>query len=433
VLKKVSALAVLMVAVGSGAAMAQDVSLSQLLTNLYGAGGLKVDSLTPLPDGSNHSAHFNSSFNTSFTPFNTAIASQLASVPLPSPASGFTYTLDSSLGVFKRSTQSFGPILSDRADTIGKHKLSFGFSFQHFNFDSIDGVDLGSVPVVFTHDDAAPGGRADLVTTANSIQLKLSQYTAFLNYGLGDRVDVSLAVPVVSVDLTATSVASIQRIGTTDPRTHFFRSANGDIGSQASFTRSGAKSGIGDLIFRLKGTVYKEGGTGLALGGEVRLPTGDEANLLGSGATGLEGFLVFSSSHKALSPHVKVAYQWNGDSILAGNPDKNLKGDLPDQLFYEIGADLGVTKNLTLAVDFLGRRVIDGERLIPDTFHALDGTSTFADSRFAPGSFNVANGAVGIKFNPGGNLLIDVNVLFKLNDTGLRDKVTPLVGFEYSF
>jgi hypothetical protein len=432
VLKKVSAFAVLMVAAGSGQAMAQN--LSQIIPNLFGAGGLTVRSETKLPDGSDHSAHFNSSFQQSFTPFNTALASQLAAVPLPSPASGFTYTLDSSLGVFKRSTQSFGPILSDRADTVGRHKLSMGFSFQRFNFDSIDGVSLNAVPVVFTHDNPAAGtGRDDLVTTANSIQVKLSQFTAFLNYGLLDRLDVSVAIPFVSVDLTATSVASIQRIGTTNPATHFFGSGLGDYGTQASFTSSGSKSGLGDVIFRLKGTVYKDGGTGLALGGEVRLPTGDEENLLGSGATGLEGFVVFSSAHKTFSPHVKLAYQWNGDSILAGDVNSGTKGNLPDQVFYEIGADVGLTSKLTLAVDFLGRRVVDGERMVGDTFNALDGRSTFANVRFETASFNVANGAVGFKFNPGGNLLIDVNVLFKLNDSGLRDKVTPLVGFEYSF
>jgi hypothetical protein len=431
VFKKVLVLAAFGIGVGSMDARAQ--SLSEIIPNLFGVGGLKVDSLTKLPDGSDHSAHFNSSAQLTFNPFNTALASQLAAVPLPSPASGFTYTLDSSLGVFKRSTQSFGPILSDRADTVGKHKLSVGVSFQHFNFDSIDGESLGSVPVVFTHDGAAPGGRADVITTVNSIQVKLNQYTAFLNYGLGDRVDVSLAVPAVSVDLTASSLATIQRIGTTDPKTHYFKGANGEIGSQAVFSKTGSKSGIGDLIFRLKGTIFKQGGTGLALGGEVRLPTGDEKNLLGSGATGLEGFLVFSSSHKSFSPHVKLAYQWNGDSVLAGNPNTGTKGNLPDQVFYEVGADLGVTKNLTLAVDFLGRGVIDGQRMITDTFHALDGTHTFANVKFETASFNVANGAVGFKFNPGGNLLLDVNVLFKLNDAGLRDKITPLVGFEYSF
>jgi hypothetical protein len=30
-------------------------------------------------------------------------------------------------------------------------------------------------------------------------------------------------------------------------------------------------------------------------------------------------------------------------------------------------------------------------------------------------------------------LLIDVNVLFKLDNAGLRDRVTPLVGIEYAF
>ena len=415
----------------AGEAAAQ--SLAELIPNLFGTGGLTVRSETQLPDGGDHSAHFNSSFQRSFTPFNTALASQLAAVPLPSPASGFTFTLDPSLGVFKRSTQSFGPILSDRAETVGRHKLSVGFSFQYFNFDSIDGLDIRSVPVVFTHDEPAPGGRADLVTTSNSIQLKLSQFTTFLNYGLLDCLDVSLAIPVVSVDLTATSTASIQRIGTTNPATHFFGRGGGDYGTQATFSRRGTKTGLGDLILRLKGNVHQSGATGLALGGELRLPTGDEENLLGSGAVGGAGFLVFSSSHKTLSPHVKVGYQWNGKSVLAGNVSTGAKGDLADQLIYDVGADLGVSKSLTLAVDFHGRRVIDGQRLVADTFPALDGRSTFADVDFETGSFNLVDGAVGFKFNPAGNLLIDVNVLFKLNDSGLRDKVTPLVGFEYSF
>ena len=42
-------------------------------------------------------------------------------------------------------------------------------------------------------------------------------------------------------------------------------------------------------------------------------------------------------------------------------------------------------------------------------------------------------GAAGLKFNPVGRLLVDVNVLFKLDSAGLRDKVTPLVGIEYAF
>ncbi|PYU87194.1 MAG: hypothetical protein DMG08_28530, partial [Acidobacteria bacterium] len=140
--------------------------LALLIRNIYGPNGLVVDSEDFLPDGSNHSAHFNSAFQSNFTQFNIALASQLAAVPIPSPAAGFTYTFDSSTGTFKRSTQSFGPILADRAETIGRKRYSLGFNYQAFTFDSLEGVDLFNVPAVFTHDDfQLGGGRADVVTT----------------------------------------------------------------------------------------------------------------------------------------------------------------------------------------------------------------------------------------------------------------------------
>ena len=65
-------------------------------------------------------AHFNSAFQSDFRLVNIALTSQLTAVPLPSPASGFTYKFDSATGTFVRSTTSFGPILSDRAETIGR-------------------------------------------------------------------------------------------------------------------------------------------------------------------------------------------------------------------------------------------------------------------------------------------------------------------------
>jgi len=48
-------------------------------------------------------------------------------------------------------------------------------------------------------------------------------------------------------------------------------------------------------------------------------------------------------------------------------------------------------------------------------------------------SENEISGAVGFKFNPRGRLLIDANLLFSLNDHGLRDTLTPLIGLEYGF
>jgi len=416
---------------------AQDGKLAFLIPNLYGPSGLIVNSEALLPDGSTHSAHFNSAFQAEFTQFNISLASQLASVPLPSPASGFTYELDPALGVFKRSTQSFGPILAERAETIGKKKFSLGFNYQYFTFDTIEGVDLGNVPAVFTHDNAAVGGRSDVVTTANGIDLKVGQFTAFLSYGLADAVDVSAAVPFVKVDLDVVSQATIQRIGTaSSPATHFFRdaSAPGTFGTTKTFSSSGSASGIGDVVGRLKARLVKSGATGVAIGVDVRFPTGDELDLLGSGAWGVKPFVILSVSQRVLSPHLNVGYQWNGQSVLAGNVVTGEKKSLPDQILYDAGVDIGVTSRVTLALDVLGRRVLNSPRLQTETFQALQGGRTFPSIHFVQDAdFNQTNGAAGLKVNAGGRLLLDVNVLFKLDNSGLRDKITPLVGFEYSF
>jgi hypothetical protein len=427
------AVALLLVAAGTGSAQ-DSGKLALLIPTLFGPDGLRVDSEARLPDGSTHSAHFNSAFQSEFTQFNIALASQLAAIPLPTPASGFTYTFDSALGVFQRSTQSFGPILTERAETIGKGKVTFGVSYQHFGFDSLEGLSLGSVPAVFTHDDAQlGGGRSDLVTTTNSIDASVDQTVAFLSYGLGSRLDLSVAVPFVNADLAARSEAQVQRVGTaTSPATHFYDDGSGTFGTRSTYASSGSASGIGDIVVRLKGTPVHNDSIALALGIDGRFPTGDEEDLLGLGAFGLKPFAVLSFSQGRVAPHLNVAYLWNGKSVLAGDVATGTKEDLPDQVQYALGVDIGVSKRLTLAFDFLGTYVIDSPRLVRETFTAANGQS-FPQIGFVNESYNLANGAAGLKFNPVGRLLVDFNVLFKLDSAGLRDKVTPLFGIEYAF
>jgi hypothetical protein len=428
-------LAVGLVLGGSALASAQSPpKLARIIPELFGPDGLKVDSRAKLPDGSDHSAHFNSAFQAEFTQFNIALASQLAAIPLPSPASGFTYTFDSSLGVFQRTTESFGPILAERAETIGRKKLTFGITYQYFSFDSIEGVDLGSVPAVFTHDSAnLGGGRSDVVTTSNSIASSVNQSVIFMTYGLANRLDLSVAVPFVTTDLAVRSDANIQRVGTsTSPATHFYDDGLGDLGTERVYAQSGHASGIGDLVFRLKGAPLRGQAAALALGVDVRVPTGDEENFLGLGAYGVRPFLAASFAQGRVAPHVNVAYLWNGKSVLAGNVETGEKKDMPNQLTYAVGFDVGAAKRLTLAFDFLGTYVFDSPRLVREVFTAANGQS-FPQITFVTESYSLANGSAGLKFNPVGRLLIDVNVLFKLDSSGLRDNVTPLVGIEYAF
>ena len=101
-----------------------------------------------------------------------------------------------------RSTSSFGPILTERGETIGRGRLAFGFNYQFFSFDHLEGIALSRVPAVFTHDDFQPGGgRARRRVHENTIKADVGQFTGALTYGVTDRLDLALAVPIISTHL----------------------------------------------------------------------------------------------------------------------------------------------------------------------------------------------------------------------------------------
>jgi hypothetical protein len=412
--------------------------LASVFSELFGPNGLVVNSEEVLPDGSTHSAHFNSTFQSNFSQFNIALASQLTSLPLPSPASGFTYRFDPGTGTFIRSTRSFGPILTDRAETIGRGRFAFGFNFQFYSFDQLEGLDLTAVPAVFTHDDAQlGGGRTDVVTTRSSIDLSVGQWTGALTYGLTDQLDLSIAVPIVHTTLHVVSAAQIERMGTVSPTIHFFRDpdAPDGVGQHRSFEAGGSASGVGDMVVRAKAAILRHGPRGLAIGLDARMPTGDERNLLGSGALGLKPFAAFSGAFGRVAPHVNLAYQWNGSSVLAGDVATGEKEDLPDQFLYAFGADIGVTDRFSMTIDWLGRQALDSPRVQLTEFNAVgpNRSAVFDDIQIYRDSLWASSAAVGFKTNVRGSLLIDFNLRFTLGTNGLSDKVTPLVGIEYSF
>ena len=422
-------------------AAAQDrpATLSTLFEDIFGPRGLVVASEDVQLDGTNHAAHFNSAFQSDFRLMNIALTTQLAAIPLPSPASGFTYRFDPATGTFQRSTRSFGPILADRGETIGKGRMAFGFSHQFFSFDRLDGVPLVSVPAVFTHDNAeSGGGRTDVIETRNTIEATVSQFSGALTYGLTDRFDISLAVPIVRTRLSLLSNATIQRVGTgTNPRVHYFPDENAidGFGSTKQFFAEGAAGGIGDMVIRAKGTVLREGPRALAAGVDVRLPTGDERNLLGSGAAGIRPFAAFSTSFDRFAPHANIAYQWNGESLIAGDVEAGTKGDLPDNFAYAVGSDFSVTDRFSIVVDIAGQRVLDSPRLLTRETTATGpaGSVTLPDIRFETASYWVSSGALGFKANVARSVLINFNLRFNMGNNGLSDRVAPLLGFEWAF
>src|SRR5689334_14578527 len=148
---------------GLAVAQTRPASLATLFEDVFGPNGLVVSSDDVQLDGTTHAAHFNSAFQSDFRVVNIALASQLTSLPVPSPASGFIYQFDPGTGTFIRSTRSFGPILADRGETIGKGRIAFAINYQYFSFDHLDGIALTDVPAVFRHDAyKSTPGRSDV-------------------------------------------------------------------------------------------------------------------------------------------------------------------------------------------------------------------------------------------------------------------------------
>ena len=389
-------------------------SLSDLIPNLFGANGI---TLAPPASGFSHEAHFTIDSRGELTTLNDALQGQLETFPLPSPASGFTFQFDPTLGVFTRSTDSFGPIFAERAETIGRGRFSLGFTYSHFTFDKLDGKDLrdGSLQLQFRHE---PTGsqiglppfffEADTITAKIFADIEEDLFVFTANYGVLDNLDVGIAIPIVRLDMKVKGVATINRTGTgANTLIHRFQDGSDTLTVQAK----DESTGIGDIVLRGKYSLYRQKELGMAVALDVRLPSGDEDNLQGLGTVRVRPFFIVSGKLLGVTPHANVGFD-------LGDTSK-----LDDELFYTVGFDWAVIERVTFAFDLLGRYVIDNSR--PKAGRPLGSTETADD--------HIINAAFGVKVNPWKNLLVLFNLLVSLNDTGLRDDVTPLVGSQYTF
>ena len=357
--------------------------------------------------------------SSTFNFVNSAFGTQIGQLPLATPASGFIFAFDKATGVYTASQESFGPLLAERAETIGRHRFYLAFTYQRFLFSDIDGNDLKNIPILFSFFSA--GGQLAAVTdTRNRLDTTIDQYVAFGTFGLTDRIDVSLAVPSERISIGLRSTGT-EHSTTSD--------------AQATFSQSlaGSASGVGDVVLSAKATVLKHERLGAAVGMELRFPSGEEQNFLGSGAFGVKPYLVFSRRGR-IAPHLNLGYQWNANSLLA--KDQNGDHRLPAYFNYTAGADIAVTKRVTVVGDLVGQYFFDAPQVsTPRTVspNVNNVPVNFSSVVQVNGSYQVHNLGVGVKANLVWKLLLTANALIKLDDGGMRAKVVPLVGISYSF
>ena len=324
----------------------------------------------------------------------------LTSAPLSTSSGGFVYRFNEQLGVVERAADTFGPFFVERALTGGKGHPSFGVTASETSFDQLDGRPLRDGSLV-TIADQFRDETVPFDTESLTLKIRSSGMTFFGSIPVTSNFEIGAALPLLRLELDGA-------------RLNVYRGA-----TFAQASASATASGIGDMALRGKYVFYADGATGIAAIGEIRLPTGDEQNLLGAGKTGYRVTALASYEPSRFAVHLNLG--------AAG-------GGVSNELTMGAAALAAVSPRLTLSGEFLGRHVSElrGLEFVSAPHPTIAGVDTF---RLVPGDSGttVMQFVAGAKWNVASTVVIGGHVRWSLTDGGLTAKLTPTLAFEYSF
>jgi hypothetical protein len=328
-----------------------------------------------------------------------ALLTSLASLPVTSTSGSFAYELNPTLGTVERVTHTFGPVFVDRALTSGNGTVGLGLSLQHLRFTSLDGHNLRDGSLVTTANqfvDEAQPFDVDQLT----LNIDADVATLYSTVGVGSHIDLSAAVPVVSLRLDGTRVNTYR----------------GQAFTQA--TASAHAIGLADMLVRGKVNVYRDGDQSLAVAVDARLPTGHVDDLLGTGKASVRFSGIGSLEGPALSATATA-----GVSI----------GGVGNEFTYGAALATAVSPQLTVSAEALGRFVdTPGDIVSVAQAHpTLAGVETI---RLVPGTghLNTLTIAPGLKWNVTDTWIVVANVGVPLTKAGLEAPFLPFLGVEYT-
>jgi hypothetical protein len=393
--------------------LADAADLKDAIRNLYGGQGILLEPL-PLPFPSQES-RFQASSLQGLDQLNSQLTSAIGVPSFNSSVTGFTFDIER--GVPVRTTESLGTLLTERATTLGARKLDLTFTYTRVNFTKLQGKDLKDLELVFLRGDANGNGirdtsgpfsfESDVIRARLSVDLTEDIFALIATYGLTAEWDVGFVVPVTHIRLIAKAHAAIfdqfgnpggTKVG--DIPIHRF----GPNSSQPDASGGGDETGLGDIVLRTKYNFlrhYDDLIPDMAFLVELKLPTGDEERLLGTGGTNVTGLLVASRTYaRWFTPHVNLGYEID------------TKDTRQNAIRYALGFDARLLPELTLAAGIIGRAKPDGS-----------GTGD-----------HIVDLSLGVKWNPTKSLILRTNVQIPLDkNSGLRADFIPTVGIEYIF
>ena len=281
----------------------------------------------------------------------------------------------------------------------------------------------------------ASDGFQQYITEYMALEPTVDSVKTVFSYGVTSRLDVGAIIPVNHIEMSgrrqwdydvsrsfAVSPAD-QAFFTPGPKGTGFVQDEGNINA----------TGLGDITVRTKFAFTDQGADGVGLLFDLRLPTGDEENLLGTGKAGGKIALLTA---KSIADHGNF-YASGGYSF----------GGLSDEINYALGADVQLLphKELTVSFELLGQNIRDS---IESDDPVAYGPLTVIDPRFTPPAttrltntepifrstaINVMRAAVGAKYLITDRVLLLGGVTMPVGDAGLRAGVSPYLALDVSW
>jgi hypothetical protein len=389
----------LLLLLSPGLSFAQSGKLVNLIPGLYGGDGIV---LATAPTAS-HTAHFSIASAASINQLNQQIASEVGSFPFSSSVGGFSFEFDPTIGDFVSTSKTLGPLVAERASTLGKGRFNLNAAYTLFEYSKFSGQDLNHFDVTAKHDtdvvgfpDTREQFENDIIRIEMDLNIRLRAISISGTYGLLDRLDVGFLLPYASSRVDVRTTASVVESGenTLFPGIHTF-----DPAVEASESRaSGSASGLGNIILRSKYQMLKSETIDLSGAVLVQFGTGDQEDFLGTGDTTIRPFLVASRTFGNFTPHASFGYEFNRDR------------DDHSAIEYGLGFDVG-NNRITVAGELIGSSESDGDGIGDD----------------------IVDTSWGVKWNPFQKALVGLNVQLPVNDSGLRSTIVTTLSFEYGF
>jgi len=411
---------------GRGASASDLAGQIETLFGQVGIEGVNIDS-----KGIPHNAHFGSESFKTFSLLVKNLSATAADFPAVSTVPGLTYRLDPKLEVFVPASENLGPVFVERASTLGGGKFDIGFSYVFVDFDKLDGRDLDHLSFRgLQHNDCCAhppensqgvppfeNDTADVFFDKFTLQSHVFAFTG--TYGVTDKWDINLLVPVVYTRLDISAHAHINN----NSGVHTFTST---ATTDESRSVSDDKVGIGDLQLRTKYHFLESNGFDMGGGLSLRVETGNEDNFQGIGDTTLTPFAAVSQKLGSFDLHAS-----SGIEIDFANSDRS-------RVRYAAGATAEFFQGAALLVDVIGSSNLQSERLSVDVpqFINKSGTSEFPNGakRFSQDvSTDIVDVVPGVKFALGENVIGFVEFFVPINDDGLRTHFTPAGGIQATF